>query len=54
MYYKSRNKKSKIAQKTKNGQQVSCQRKQKNVEENIDFSGNVQRKIQIPLLYTQK
>lgn len=29
MYYKSRNKKSKIAQKTKNGQQVSCQRKQK-------------------------
>ena len=32
MYYKSRNKKSKIAQKTKNGKQVSCQRKQKNVE----------------------
>ena len=54
MYYKSQMNKSKIAQKMKNEQQVSCQRKQKNVEQNIDFSGNVQRKIQILLLYTKK
>ena len=32
IYYKSQMNKSKIAQKMKNKQQVSCQRKQKNVE----------------------
>ena len=36
--------KSKIAQKMKNEQQVSCQRKQKNSRIEYRFSGNVQRK----------